>query len=216
MKTMKYGEKQRIDWIIMNLRLSGSPMSEEAAADIAAGGFALDAPLEDHLLIGRLLDVLQLMEASAKQNRELSRGILEDFYRALSGGVEPVYRKSTPVLFHLSYNPVLPQEIEEELSALFRKLHDEAVYEPFSQAVWIHNELIRIYPYDQYSEILARAAMEYELLYSGKPVCSLTLQETEYNCALTDYLKGRGGDAILENLRLNYLMGEQLREKGAF
>ena len=63
MKTMKYGEKQRIDWIIMNLRLSGSPMSEEAAADIAAGGFALDAPLEDHLLIGRLLDVLQLMEA---------------------------------------------------------------------------------------------------------------------------------------------------------
>ena len=44
-------------------------------------------------------------------------------------------------------------------------------------------------------------------------MCSLTLQETEYNCALTEYLKGRGGDKILENLRLNELMGEQIREK---
>lgn len=216
MKTMKYSEKQKIDWILMNLRLSGSPISEETAADIAAGGFAMDAPLEYHLLIGRLLDVLHLMEVSAKENRELSCGLLGEFYRTVSGGAEPFYRKSTPVLFHLSYNPVLPQEVEEELSSLFRKLNDEAVYEPLSQAAWIHNELIRIYPYDEFSEIIARAAMEYELLYSGKPMCSLTLQETEYNCALTEYLKGRGGDKILENLRLNELMGEQIREKNTF
>ena len=76
--------------------------------------------------------------------------------------------------------------------------------------------MIRIYPYDEFSEIIARAAMEYELLYSGKPMCPLTLQETEYNCALTEYLKGRGGDKILENLRLNELMGEQIREKNTF
>lgn len=216
MKTMKYSEKQKTDWILMNLRLSGSPISEETAAAIAAGEFALDAPLEYHLLIGRLLDVLELMETSAKQNRELSCGLLDDFYRTASGGSEPFYRKSTPVLFHLSYNPVLPQEIEEELSALFRKLHDEAVYEPLTQAVWIHNELIRIYPYDEYSEILARTAMEYELLYSGKAMCPLTLQETEYNCALADYLQGRGESKLLENLRLNRLIDEQLREKSLF
>ena len=86
MKTMKYSEKQKIDWILMNLRLSGSPISEETAADIAAGGFAMDAPLEYHLLIGRLLDVLHLMEVSAKENRELSCGLLGEFYRTDSGG----------------------------------------------------------------------------------------------------------------------------------
>ena len=90
----------------MNLRLSGSPISEETAADIAAGGFAMDAPLEYHLLIGRLLDVLHLMEVSAKENRELSADFWESFTGRFREVLSRFTAKSTPVLFHLSYNPV--------------------------------------------------------------------------------------------------------------
>lgn len=190
----------------MNLRLFGSPMNEEKAVRIAGGEYVLDATLEEHLLVTSLLDVLSLMESLLGMKEELSPGTLDRFYHCLSGGREPSYRRSTPVLFHLSYNPVLPQEIEEELALLFRKLHSHPVNNPLEQAVHVHNEIIRIYPYDDLNELIARAAMEYELLYCGQNMYPLTLTETEYNEALTRYLKGRGETVILENLRLNKLM----------
>lgn len=198
----------KIDWTVMNLRLSGSSMNEENAAKIAGGEYVLNASLEEHLMVTRLLETLTLMETLADLDEELSVKTLGKFYRALSGGEEPVYRKSTPILFHLGYNPVLPQEIEEELVTLFRKLHSHPVGNALEQAVWVHNEIIRIYPFDEYSELTARAALEYELLYCCRRMYPLTLSETQYNQALSSYLKGRGESEILENLRLNQLMAE--------
>lgn len=205
-------EKRKIEWVIMNMRLLGNPMKEETAAKIAAGEYVLDATLEEHLLVTSFLEVLPLMETLAGMQDELCAGTLGKFYKVFSGGETGEYRKKTPVLFHLSYNPVLPQEIEPELNTLFRKLHEHPVSNPLEQAVHVHNELIRIYPYDQYSERIARAAMEYELLYYGKEMVPLTLSESAYNEALTRYLKGWGENAILENLRLNQLMAESMEE----
>ena len=75
-------------------------------------------------------------------------------------------------------------------------------------AVFVHNELIRIYPFDRYNELIARAAMEYELLYCGLDLYPLTLSESEYNSALADYVRFGRESRILENLKLNRLMAE--------
>ena len=53
----------KIDWIAMNMRLAGSPMSEEQAVKIAGGEYVLDATLEEHLLVTNLTSVLPLMAA---------------------------------------------------------------------------------------------------------------------------------------------------------
>lgn len=196
----------KIDWIAMNMRLAGSPMSEEQAVKIAGGEYVLDATLEEHLLVTNLTSVLPLMAALLDMREELSSATLGKFYRALSGGETPVYRRSTPILFHLSYNPVLPSEIEEELRNLFIRLHRDSSDDPVRRAVLVHNHLIRIYPYDQYSEFVARTAMEYELLYSGSGFCPLTLSEREYNGALAEFLRSGREEAISGNLRLNMLM----------
>ena len=199
-------EKMKIEWVTMNMRLSGSLMNEDKAAKIAGGEYVLDATLEEHLMVTRLMDVLPLMESLLDLQEELSVQTLGKFYQKLSGGEEGEYRKSTPILFHLSYNPVLPPEIEGELQRLFARLHDGRLTDPLARAVRVHNHLIRIYPYDQYSEVIARTAMEYELLYSGQAMIPLTLTESEYNGALAEFLK-KGTEAVIyENLRLNKLM----------
>ena len=200
----------KIEWVTMNMRLSGSPMNEENAAKIAGGEYILDATLEEHLMVTRLMDVLPLMEALLDLQEELSVQTLAKFYQRVSGGDIGEYRRSTPVLFHLSYNPVLPPEIEGELRSLLRRLHDGRLEDPLERAVHVHDHLIRIYPYDQYSEVIARAAMEYELLYSGQAMYPITLTEREYNSALTEFLKKGRESAILENLRLNKLMMDSL------
>lgn len=198
----------KIEWVLMNMRLSGSPVDEEKAAGIAAGEYVLTATLEEHLMVSRLLEALSLMENMSGMEEELSVNSLAKFYRVFSGREEAVFRMRTPVLFHLSYNPVLPQEIEDELGNLFRKLHSHPVNNGPEQAVYVHNEIIRIYPFDDCNELIARAAMEYELLYCGRKFCPLTLSESQYNSALMRYVNGRGDDTLLENLRLNLLMRE--------
>ena len=196
----------KIEWVTMNMRLSGSLMNEDKAAKIAGGEYVLDATLEEHLMVTRLMDVLPLMESLLDLQEELSVQTLGKFYQKLSGGEEGEYRRSTPILFHLSYNPVLPPEIEGELQRLFARLHDGRLTDPLARAVHVHNHLIRVYPYDQYSEVIARTAMEYELLYSGQAMIPLTLTESEYNGALAEFLK-KGTEAVIyENLRLNKLM----------
>ena len=201
-------EKMKIEWVTMNMRLSGSPMNEENAAKIAGGEYILDATLEEHLMVTHLMDVLPLMEGLLDLQEDLSTQTLAKFYQKVSGGEEAEYRKSTPVLFHLSYNPVLPPEIEGELQRLFARLHEGRLTDPLARAVHVHNHLIRIYPYDQYSEIVARTAMEYELLYSGQAMYPLTLTESEYNGALAEFLKKGTEKVIYENLRLNKLMAD--------
>lgn len=206
-------EKLKIEWVTMNMRLSGNPMSEEKAARIARGEYILDATLEAHLMVTHLLEVLPLMDALLDLQEELSTQTLAKFYQKLSGGEEAAYRRSTPVLFHLSYNPVLPQEIDGELRTLFACLHDGRILDPLERAVHAHNHIIRIYPYDEYSEVVARAALEYELMYSGQRMYPLTLSETEYNSALADFLKKGQEHVICKNLRFNKLMLDNQNEQ---
>lgn len=201
-------EKLNIDWVVMNMRLSGSNIDEEKAVRMVTGDYVLDATLEEHLLINNLTEMIPLMYDLFGMEEELSAGTLNKFYRTISGGEKGVYRKTTPVLFHLSYNPVLPQEIEEELRRLFSSLHDGKIKDPLKRAVFVHDNLMRIYPFDRYTEIIARTAMEYELLYSGLSMYPLTLTESEYNRALTEFFKRGSENVILENLRLNKLMEE--------
>lgn len=208
MDKRSYGENVKLDWVMMNLRLSGSSVSRARAEKIMDGGYDLTATLEEHLLVAGLVDVLPLMELLLGLSEELSPKTLDKFYQRVSGGQAAVYRRRTPVLFHLSYNPVLPQEIEGELKRLFQRLHDGSRPDPVDRAVYVHNEVIRIYPYENWSEVAARAALEYELRWSGLPMYPLTLSETEYNQALASYLKLGKETAIRENLEMNRLMRE--------
>lgn len=205
-------EKQKIDWVTMNMCLEGNPISAENAGKIAKGEYILEATLEDHMTVTHLVEVLPLMYTLFSMQEELSSATLTKFYEEISGGQIPLYRKTTPVLFHLSYNPVLPQEINEELRKLFTAVYRDSEMDSIEKAVYIHDHLIRIYPFDNYSETVARAALEYQLISSGLPMIPLTLSEQEYNNALTTFLKHGKETVLVENLRVNKLMMESAQK----
>ncbi|MGC2873180.1 Fic family protein [Ihubacter sp. rT4E-8] len=206
MKDKSSRENVIIDWIMMNLTLSGSNISRERVQCIVEGGYDLTATLEEHLLVAGLVDVFALIELLLGLSEELSPPTLDKFYQKISGGMKASYRRTTPVLFHLSHSPALPQEIEDELRRLFSRLHDGSLPDPLDRAVYVHNEIIRIYPFDNYSEVIARAALEYELRYCGMDMYFLTLSEQEYNSALAAYLKSGRERVIRDNLEMNRLM----------
>jgi len=207
-----YDEKQA--WVLMNMHLNGDPVDAETASKITAGDYVLNATIEEHMAITSMLDVLPLMRTMIGMEEELRPDSLKKFYRSLTGGREAVYRKTTPILFHLSYNPVLPLEIEPELVKTFslREIEGKNL-DAIDRAVYVHNSIIRIYPFESDNEIIARAAMEYMLMSAGLPLCPISLSEQEYNGALAEYLKKGREQVIGKNLRTNMLMLEDMEQE---
>ena len=112
------------------------------------------------------------------------------------------------MLYHLGYNPVLPQEIEEELAALFRRA-GRMETDAAERAVFVHNEIMRIYPFKNWNEEIARAALEYILVYEGRAFCDLAVTEQEYNNAVSGYLHKGDSRTLLTIVRANLLMAEE-------
>ena len=74
-------ENVKLDWVMMNLTLSGSGISRERAQRIIDGGYDLTATLEEHLLVAGLVDVLPLMDLLLGLSEELSAPTLDKFYQ---------------------------------------------------------------------------------------------------------------------------------------
>lgn len=205
-------EKNRIEWVLMNMKQRGSRLNREQIKKILDGECVLEAEIAEHIIIGNLVECLVLADKLLDLQEEFSVSTIMKFYKVLSGGEEGEFRKSTPVLYHLRYNPVLPQEIEEELAKMFRRISADKNEDAVDKAVFLHNHLIRIYPFYHWNEVIARLAMEYTLVSYGKTFCPMTLSEQEYNDGIIEFLHN-GKNAILEsNLRTNFLMLENMEK----
>lgn len=211
MKNLLNAEKNRTVWVLMNMKLMGSALTESQIEAIVNGEVVREAEISEHIIVNRLLDALSFGGKIYDLQEEICTDTLKKFYRVLSEE-EAEFRKSTPVLYHLSYNPVLPQEIDSELAALFRKVSD-AEGDAVKKAVMIHNGIMRIYPFTEWNEVIARLALEYALIYYGTCFIPVTLTEQEYNQGIMNFLR-RGESSVLEgNLRTNLLMIESMEER---
>ena len=211
MKNFLNDEKNRNVWVLMNMKLMGSALTESQVDAMVNGEIVREAEISEHIEVNRLLDALSFGGKIYDLQEELCIESLKKFYRILAEE-EAEFRKSTPVLYHLSYNPVLPQEIQGELEMLFRNIsgsREDAV----KKAVLLHNEIMRIYPFAKWNDVIARLSLEYALVYYGKTFVPVTLTEQEYNQGIMDFLR-RGDSSVLEgNLRTNLLMIESMEER---
>ncbi len=203
-------EKNRIEWVLMNMKQRGSILTKEQVKRILNGECVLEAEIAEHILIEKLVKCLVLADKLLDLQEEFSVSTLKKFYKVLSGGEEAIFRKSTPVLYHLRYNPVLPQEIEEEFAEMFRNISLRKNIDVIDKAVFLHNNIIRIYPFHQWNEVIARMAMEYTLAYYGKNFCPMTLSEQEYNDGIIEFLREGKNKIMTSNLRTNMLMIENM------
>ena len=211
MKKLLNSEKNRTSWVLMNMKLQGSALTSWQIEAIIKGEVVREAEIGDHIVINRLMEALSFGGKIQELQEEICTDTLKKFYRILSED-EAAFRKSTPVLYHLSYNPVLPQEIEGELLKLFRNTAN-SVDDAVTKALMIHNGIMRIYPFKEWNEVIARLALEYELVFCGCDFVPLTLSEQEYNQGIMDFLR-KGDNSILEkNIRTNLLMIESMEKR---
>lgn len=195
----------------MNMTQEGSNLQMYQIEKILDGEYISEGQVWEHLLIHQLAKIPQFIDKLLSLDEEFDKKTLRKVYEFFSEE-DSCYRKNTPVLIHLGYNPVLPQEIDDELNSLFRKVRWEDNKDPVEKAVILHDGIIRIYPFKRWNEIIARAALEYALIYYGEDFCPVTLSEQEYNQAVSYSIIHKKNPVLIQNLRAGILMRKSVEQ----
>ena len=183
-------ELNKTDWIYSSLRLDGSMLTKNQVGLILKGEFLQDAPLSEHSLVERYDFLYKTFINMLQMSASLNIKVITTFAQKLSDDDSVGYRRKNPVLVSLSYNPPHPAEIDEQMELLMHWFYsDDVEKNPIKKAAGLHNRIIEIYPFDSFSEAVARASMYFFLMENGYPAFELDLSEREYNIAISEYLK---------------------------
>lgn len=184
-------EVEKIDWIYMNLKFTGSNLTKPDVETILQGECILTASVNDHIMIDILDNLRKLIYSCRDMQEDLCLKTLDKIYGVITQGEE----QKIPI----------NAEIDSELKKLFRWLSDDMEnMDPIKRAAEIHNRLIWIFHFDEYGELVARTAMFYYMVRLGLPICNLNFSYKEY-CKITmDYLRIQE-DEILYNGLIRFI-----------
>lgn len=183
-------EMDMLDWIFSSLRLDGIGIPAEEIRSMIRGNITMRATLEEHAIVGRYVEAINKASSLASIHHSIDKQQILQFYGILTGKDSPRYRKGNPVLLALHYNPPHSSEVNEQIDALLNWLStDKDELNVIMKAAILHNRFIRIYPFDNGSEMMARFLMYYYLLLQGYPPFMVGMTESEYNNQLSLYFK---------------------------
>jgi len=183
-------ELSLLDWTYSSMRLDGGVLSRAETEKILKGGFIENVSISDHILIERYGDLFKAVNYMLEMSHNLNKEMILKFNQKLTGKSVNAYRRDNPVLVSLSHNPPHFSEIDEQIDLLMNWFFSEDMEsDPVKKAACLHMRLLEIYPFEEFTEATARAAMYYYLMENGLPVFEIVLREQEYNTVVMEYLK---------------------------
>lgn len=190
-----------LDFAYMNLKLDGSNLTKEGVNEISKGEIVKNVPLMEHQEVEYHKHILKTFSDMMEMRMDLDEKQLLRLYMVLTNKDDLSFRRSGTMLYHLDYLPPHSSDIEASLKNVFIRTFNADFGNDFmKKAVFIHNKIIEVYPFEEKSEALARIAMEYELIRNQMPIIPLELSESDYNSMLSNYLKTGEYDDLYENL----------------
>jgi Fic family protein len=179
-----------LDWVYTSLRLDGNPLSVETITLLVKGEITMEASLEDHAFVNRLTQAIIKAHTIASLHGEIDLALIKKFYGLITGIQEPHFRKGNPVLIPLSYTPPHAQEVKEQMDILLNWLAtDKEETNILRKACLLHHRFLEIYPFECYSEAMARFLFYYLLILEGYPPFPISLTESAYNDTLATFFR---------------------------
>ena len=190
-----------LDFAYSDLRLYGSILKKEGVRSILEGNTIPGVPAFEHRLCESHRKALSRFNDKLDMKLEVDAVLLNEFCTILSGAELPPYREGTALLYHLDFVPGDDDSITSGLAEMFaaiRRAQKNGVYgsgedmDFCMKAADIHMGIVKIYPYkDSFSELAARAAMQYELVKAGYFPVDIGVSEPEYNRLVSESIKSK-------------------------
>ena len=200
-----------LDFAYSDLRLYGSALKKEGVKSILEGITIPGIPVFEHRLCEAHRKLLIRFEDKLSMKNDIDTIMLNEFCTILSGKGLPQFREGTYVLYHLDFVPGDDENISANLGELFsalRRAEKNGEYgegEDFDfcqKAAEMHTGIVKVYPYaDYFSEMAARAAMQYELIRAGYFTVDLGVSEPEYNRLTSNAIQNGNSSEFADVLR---------------
>ena len=178
-----------VDFAFSNLNLDGSIITRAGVMSILEGNVIDNAPVKEHRLIELHNKLLFRMEDRIEMKMEVDISIIEDLYKIICDNSSIAYRTGNPILYHLDFVPDEYTHVRQALIDSIKQVDRRDFAGDFClKAAAYHLEIIKAYPFDTYSEMLARTILQYELIRSGLFTLPINIGEQKYNSIISESL----------------------------
>lgn len=180
-------ELDQLDHICNAVMLSGSEYSREEIRGMINGEMPKTASLKDCLFVRNYVELIDVIQDSISIKSSLDSKLLLKFHNILTGR-ESGFRRINQAVAEFKHVPPNHTEIESKLNQLFDTVYSSDSNE-IRNASLIHYGVLSIYPFEEYSEIMARLAMNYYLQEKGYLPVALGYNYKEYVSTMIECLK---------------------------
>ncbi len=158
---------------------------------ILEGELQRDLPVRDYIFIQNFRDVIRVGQICLKMGNYLDKHLLLSAYRTLVEDQSAYFRKSNQVVYALNHVPVHSLDIEDKLDDCLRRVYRrEAGDDVVLKAMYIHNKIVDIYPFENYSIELAIYGMNYYLMENDLVPINMPIARDDYHEIVSANLKG--------------------------
>ena len=181
----------RVDMIRASMIIRNTRHDILAVDRILEGELQKDISVGDYVFIQNFCEVLNMADSNLEMGNSLDKNLLVKTYRILAEDPEAAFRKTNPVIYAFNHVPPHRSDVDELLTEVFRKLYSsEAGNNVVMKAMYVHNKLIDIFPFDEYNGEIAVFAMNYYLMSEGLMPISLPIDRQDYLDLVNACLKG--------------------------
>lgn len=185
-------EVNRIDMVRGSLIVRTANHEKVKIEEILNGGeLQKDVAIGDYLFIQNFGNVVRVAYNCLEMGNYLDKYLLISAYKTLSKDEDGFFRKSNPVVYAFNHVPAHSSDVEEKLDDAMRRIYSqEAGNNVILKAMYVHNKLIDIYPFEEYSGELAIFAMNYYLMENGLAPINMPMDRRDYFTIVGECLKG--------------------------
>lgn len=184
-------EVNRIDMVRAALILRSSNHEKVPVEQILEGDLPKEVPVKDYVFISNFSNLVRIGFSNMEMGNTLNKHLLINGYRVLSENENGYFRKSNPVVYAFNHVPPHAVDCERCLDDCLRRVYSrESGDNVILKAMYVHNKIVDIYPFEEFNGELAIFAMNYFLLENGLAPISLALTREDYLDQISDCLKG--------------------------
>lgn len=194
-------EVNRIDMVKAALIIRNQAHDRVPVEKILEGELPQEVSVKDYVFIESFNNLVRVGFSNMEMGNSLDKHILVQGCRILSDNENAYFRKSNPVVYSFNHVPPHAVDVEEKLADSLRRVYSRnAGDNVILKAMFIHNKIIDIWPFEDNNGELAIFALNYFLMENGLAPISLSLDRQEYLNMVTDCLKGVRQEAFYEYL----------------
>ena len=191
-KALKQALRQvnKLDMIKASLIVRNGKHQSLRIDEILDGNLPTDVAVGDFVFIENYCELVKAAYNNLNMGNSVSAGLLKAAYRILKEDADADFRKDSPVVFAFSHVPPDWQDIDERLTNSFRMIYSGRIENDIAaRAMYIHNCVYDVWPFDEYNGELAIFAMNYYLMEQGFMPIDMPMERKDYLELVTACLK---------------------------